>query len=156
MKSQPENYYYNFSATLRISGNIPDMEAITNTLKLVPTHTHKKGELSGLRTAYESDMWLYTVPVSEDEPLTTHLNTLWALLRPHKDYLIDLKNDLEIDIFCGYRSNSGTAGFEVSYEALQIFTELKIPFDISVIVTSSELPNALANAKRRRNNSPRT
>lgn len=40
-----------------------------------------------------------------------------------------------MDVFCGYRSSSGTAGFEVSPKSLEMFVELDIPFGVSVIVT---------------------
>jgi len=49
--------------------------------------------------------------------------------------LLGLKTSVTVDVFLGYRSNSGTAGFEVPCSSLEMFTELKIPFGVSVIVT---------------------
>jgi hypothetical protein len=45
-----------------------------------------------------------------------------------------LKERLNVDIFCGYRSDCETAGFEFDHRALIIFTELEAPFGVSVIV----------------------
>lgn len=59
---------------------------------------------------------------------------LWNAVRPQIAYLRDLKKQYQVDIFCGYRSNSGTAGFEVEYHCLGLFEELEIPLGISVII----------------------
>jgi hypothetical protein len=37
-------------------------------------------------------------------------------------------------VFLGYRSNCETAGFEVPHTSLEMFTELQIPFGISIVV----------------------
>ena len=55
-------------------------------------------------------------------------------IRPHKDYLLGLKENLTVDVFLGYRSNSDTAGVEVPYQSLQIFQELQVPFGLSIII----------------------
>ncbi|MFO0960594.1 MAG: DUF4279 domain-containing protein [Isosphaeraceae bacterium] len=129
-------FWFSFSATLRIFGEIGDFEPITQTLGVTPTHTHRRG---GSRRptsprAYDHDMWSYTAPLPEDRPLEDHLDALWRVVRPHVDYLKGLKQGLNVDVFCGYRSNCSTAGFEVDHRALAIFTELEVPFGISVIV----------------------
>ena len=55
---EPE-YFFRFSATLRIFGDIGDLEAITAELGVCATHVHRRGEKplpSSLRV-YEHDMW---------------------------------------------------------------------------------------------------
>lgn len=79
-------------------------------------------------------MWSYKAGVDESEPLHQHIDSLWLALKPHKRYLLDLKKSLSVDVFVGYRSNSGTAGIEVPYTSLEMFTELEIPFGISIII----------------------
>ena len=59
---------------------------------------------------------------------------LWDAIRPNVAYLKSLKRTLTVDVFCGYRSNCPTAGFQVGYECLGLFAELEIPFGVSVIV----------------------
>jgi hypothetical protein len=127
--------YFHYSATLRIFGVIPDFNAISTTLGLQPTYWHRRGEQRGPRsTPYKFDMWSYDAPVPEARPLDVHLETLWAHIKDQKVYLKQLKRTLTVDVFCGYRSSSGTAGFEVGYSALELFIELEIPFGVSVII----------------------
>ena len=132
-EEEPE-YWFNYSATLRIFGDIGDLDAITAELGVTPTHTHRRGESRRpvLPNGYEHDMWSYAAPVPEDRPLQVHLEALWRVVRPHVAYLKGLKERLTVDVFCGYRSNCGTAGFEVDHRALILFTELEVPFGVSV------------------------
>ena len=132
---QDEPSYFCYSATLRIFGSIPDLDEITRNLGLDPTHVHRRGELRGLGSqCYEQDAWLYEPPIEEHEPLHVHIDALWRAIRQHKEYLLGLKQNLKVDVFLGYRFNSDTAGVEVPYESLEIFTELKVPLGLSIIV----------------------
>ena len=127
--------YFEYSATLRIFGAITDIDEITRTLGVPPSHTHRRGERRlPISRPYEHDMWSYVAPVPRDRPLHVHIDTLWAHLQPHRDYLLALKSRLTVDVFCGYRSNSGTAGLEVPHASLALFTSLEVPFGLSIIV----------------------
>jgi hypothetical protein len=79
-------------------------------------------------------MWMYKAPLDESEPPHKHINALWATIKPHRKYLRQLKQSLTVDVFLVYRSNSCTAGFEVPYQSLEMFSELEIPLSISVFV----------------------
>ena len=79
-------------------------------------------------------MWSYSVDLPESELPEKHISALWSKLKPHKEYLLELKKTLSIDVFMGYRSNHDWAGFEVPPESLEMFTELQIPFGVSIIV----------------------
>jgi hypothetical protein len=130
-----EEPYFCYSATLRIWGDIPDLDDISRRLGLVPTHSHRKGERRGPRSpGYEHDMWSYQPPLEETRPLEEHILALWEVVRPHVEYLKSLKRTLNVDVFCGYRSNSQTAGFQVSHKCLDLFVQLEVPFGVSVIV----------------------
>jgi len=122
-------YFYEFTATLRISGDNLDFDEISQTLGLTPTHTYQKGERRN------NDMWSYTAPVAREPPLEEHIMALWDSVRPHIPYLRDLKRKFHLDIFCSYRSNSATAGFQVSPRCLRLFSELEVPFGVSVIIS---------------------
>jgi hypothetical protein len=133
--SAEQESYFEFSATLRIFGIIADLDGITRTLGLNPTHLHRRGEKRGLRSKpYDHDMWSYTAPVPVACPLQEHLAMLWKALQPHVEYLKGLKRSLTVDVFCGYRSNCDHAGFEVGHQALHLFTQLEVPFGVSVII----------------------
>lgn len=132
--TQELEYFFRFRATLRIFGDIGDLEAITAELGVAPTHTHRRGEKprpNALR-AYEYDMWSYSAPVPEDRPLHLHLEALWRIVRPHVAYLKGLRERLSVDVYCNYHTNCSTGGFEVDHRALTVFTELEVPFGVSV------------------------
>ncbi|MGH7991361.1 MAG: DUF4279 domain-containing protein, partial [Limisphaerales bacterium] len=122
-------YFFRFSARLRIFGDGLDCDEISRTLGLTPTHTHQKGKRR------KHDMWSFTAPVARDQPLEDHIMALWDTIRPHISYLRDLKRKFQVDIFCGYHSNSATAGFQVDHRCLGLFSELNVPFGVSVIIS---------------------
>lgn len=131
-----EDTFFAYSATLRIAGEISNMDEISATLGLSPTHSHRKGEKRGAKAAgYRHDMWSYSPPVEKSEPLHRHIDALWLKPKPHKRYLLELKKSLNVDVFVGYRSNCDTAGIEVPHTSLEMFIELEIPFGVSIIVT---------------------
>jgi len=114
-----EEIYFAYSATLRIFGNIEDLNDITINLGFEPTSFHKKGERRGPKSPpYQHDMWSYEAQIDEDVDLEKHIDELWTKLKPHKEYLLELKKALTVDVFLGYRSNSDTAGIEVPYTSL--------------------------------------
>lgn len=135
-KELDEEPYFAYSASLRIFGDIPSLDEISQTLGLEPTHTHRKGTRRAKSSSpYSDDMWSYTPSVEKSEPLERHIDALWTRLRPHKQYLKSLKKSLTVDVFLGYRSNSDTAGVEIPHTSLEMFSELEIPLGLSIIVT---------------------
>jgi hypothetical protein len=132
VESDDERFFFAYSATLRVSGDLPDLNAISSALGLQPTHTHKSGDPN---YPYSHDMWSYTPAVDRSEPLHKHIDALWAALKPRKQYLLELKKYATVEVFLGYRSDCETAGIEVPHTSLEMFTELEIPFGLSIIVT---------------------
>ena len=63
-----------------------------------------------------------------------HIDALWAAVKPHVAFLRSLKDDGIVDVFLGYRSNIDWAGVDVPSESLEMFTELGIPFSLSIVV----------------------
>ena len=132
---EDEPVYFKFSATLRISGDGVDFDEISRTLGLSPTRSHRKGERRfPSAEPWERDMWSYQPAVDKAQPLHEHITALWDAVRPHIVYLRSLKQKYQVDIFCSYRSNSWTAGFVVDHRCLGLFSELEVPFGVSVII----------------------
>jgi hypothetical protein len=128
-------YYFNYLATLRIFGEMVDFEKITRTLGIEPTRQLRKGCLRPTTNKIsESDAWFFEVPLAETESLQEHIDYLWRILKPHKDFLLELKKRYTVDVFLGYRSNCDHAGIEVPARSLEMFMELGIPFGLSIIV----------------------
>ena len=124
-----------YSATLRIFGDIADLDVISRRLDLTPTLSYRRGERKGPRSpAYKREMRAYRPAMPESEELHVHIDELWRAIKPHKDYLPELKKTLTVDVFLGYRSNCDHAGVEVPASSLEIFVELQIPFGLSIIV----------------------
>jgi hypothetical protein len=131
-----EQNYFAYSATLRIFGNITNMDEISSRLDLEPTYSHRKVEKRSPRApVHRFDMWSYTPAIDKSAPLHKHIDALWVTLKPHKRYLLILKRTLSVDVFMGYRSNCDTAGIEIPHTSLEMFKQLQIPFGVSMIVT---------------------
>src|SRR5258708_6610087 len=131
-KEHEDDTYFAYSASLRIFGDIPNLDEISAKLGLQPKNSHRKGERRNDRAAtYRHDMWSYSPAVDESEPLHKHIDALWLILKPHKRYLLGLKKSVTVDVFLGYRSNCDTAGIEVPHASLAMFTELQVPFGVS-------------------------
>jgi hypothetical protein len=130
-----EENRFRFSVTLRIFGEGVPFEEISQRLGVLPTHLHRKGERRGPNSpSYRDDAWHFQPTIPETEPLGRHLDALWVVVAPQLDYLKSLKQRYMLNVFCGYRSNCDTAGFEVPHESLKLFMALEVPFGVSVIV----------------------
>ena len=130
-----EANYFSFSATLRIHGDGIPFEEISKRLGVEPTHLHRQGERRGPnRAVWRDDAWHFEPPLSEAEPLERHVQALWEVVRSHVEYLKSLKTRFNVNVFCSYRSNCDTAGFEVSHQCLELFTALEVPFGVSVVI----------------------
>jgi len=135
-QEQKDKLYFAYSATLRICGDRLNFDEITTRLGLQPKTLHRKGEKPDPRHAgFRDDMWAYSPSVEKTRPLGEHIDALWMDLKPHKRFLLGLKKSFEIDVFLGYRSNCDNAGIVVPYKSLEMFTELEIPFGVSIIIT---------------------
>ena len=129
-----EESWFSYSSTLRIHGDQLDFIGIECVLGLQSTYRHRKGERKGPKSPpYKDDAWHYECPLEESKPLSEHLMALWTAVKPHVTYLRQLKKTNNVDIFCGYRSNSQIAGFEVDYRCLDMFIALEVPFGVSII-----------------------
>jgi Domain of unknown function (DUF4279) len=122
-----------YRATFVIQEDDLDLEAISNALKLSPTHTHRKGDLSRLGKAYPHDMWALTAPIPNNEPLDSHLKWLSSQLEPKYSLITALKDKADIYIYCGYTTDKEQSEFSISPEALAIFGKLGIPINISIL-----------------------
>jgi hypothetical protein len=129
-----EEIYFAYSASLRIFGDIQGLDKVSQTLGVQPTESYVKGsKRKPSSPPAKFDMWIYSPSLDEAEPLEKHINALWEQIKEHKDYLMGLKQNLTVDVFLGYRTNCDHSGIEVPHSALELFTELEIPFGVSII-----------------------
>ena len=134
-----DEWYFCYTASLRIFGDIEDLDEITRIVGVNPSKTHRRGDRRTERSQpYKHDMWCYAPNVHEEESLSKHLSALWGAIGENAEEIKALKDKLTVDIFCGYRSDCDHAGFEVDHRSLTIFRELEVPFSVSVIVLPEE------------------
>ena len=129
------------SAALRIMDAAHLHTEIERKTGLSPSESHVSGEPIHPRSKrkWSGDLWCLESPLDEEEKLTSHLVWLLGKLSPHSGYLRSLMEaGIRMDIFCGYRSNSDTAGFSVEPSALRLFHELPVPMEVSVIIHSMD------------------
>ncbi len=113
-----------------------------------PTHTHRRGDRRGPRSApFKDDMWFLESGLAETEALHRHIDSLWERVRPSSTFLTGLKQSAKVDVFLGYRSNCDHAGFEVPHPSLEMFRVLEIPFGVSVIIAGAGAPETGATAR---------
>ncbi len=123
------------SATLRIFGEHLDFDEIGRQLGVTPTRVHRTGERKGADSPpFATDMWVFSPPVPEDRPLGEHIDALWNHIQHAEHYLHELKQEADVGVFLGYRSNHDHAGVEVSHTSLEMFIRLQIPFGLSIVV----------------------
>jgi len=122
-------------ASFCVQGVNLDFDAISRALNLSPTHTHRAGDPSRLKSEqYPRDMWSLKSPLAHEELLDTHLKWLANQLRPHYAYIKSLKSPAtDIYIFCAYTTEAEQNDFSLSSEALEICTALGIPLDFSIL-----------------------
>jgi len=133
-----EEFYFCYSASLRIhSEEGLDFERIKSNILLEPDHEHKIGDKANPKSkrVYSNDMLMFKSGLKKEDSLNSHLIALWEKLEPYKDFILSLKSDAKVDVFCGYRTDCETGGVDITHKALEIYQELKIGFGLSVIVT---------------------
>ncbi|HYG61076.1 MAG TPA: DUF4279 domain-containing protein [Thermoanaerobaculia bacterium] len=131
-------YYFAFSASLRVLDAPERHEEIERMTGLRPSHVHLRGDLANEKSGrrWTRDVWGLKSPLSKETSMTEHLFWLWEQVKPHQAYFESLiAAGVRVDVFCGYRSNCGYAGFDLNPEAFEIVRALRLPFEISVIVT---------------------
>jgi len=124
-----------FSATLRIMCAAERHEEIEKVTGLAATHRHEHGEPGFFGQPWPNDLWALESPLPPGAALSDHLDWLWERVRPHQDYFRKLaaEDGIDVDLFCGYRSDCAECGFEVQPEALEIVQALDIPLEVSVV-----------------------
>lgn len=118
-----------------VQGKDLDLDKISQTLGLKPSHTHKLGDLiSKAGKRYEHDMWSLDSPLGRLEPMDKHLKWLAEHLKPHRDFIQSLRGQAEVYVYCGYTFYDFQSAFSLSPEALSIFTDLGIPMEVSLLI----------------------
>ncbi len=120
---------FRFDACLRLAGIGERHAEITTLTGLVPTRSHKKGELRrfGKDARWAEDMWLLESPLGEDASLDNHLAWLCDAVLPYKDYFADLISQATwADICLGCLSESAYPVLSAQPPSLAVIRELPL------------------------------
>jgi len=80
--------YFAYRANLRISGDPLNFDEIGRALGVQPSRTHRKGDRQGPRSPpFSHDLWSLSPSLSEESPLSEHIDVLWASIRHAEAYL---------------------------------------------------------------------
>ena len=130
-----DDFYFAYSASLRIM-DMPDKhEEITDILGVKPSICHKADEVNKYGELWGNDIWTIKSPLPESQSLDEHIEWLSNLVSPHKNYVHGLMaQGADVDIFLGYRSDCEWCGFDLKAKSLALFTELGVDMTVSIIV----------------------
>src|SRR5712692_8670519 len=129
-------------ASFRVQGKALDLEAITRTLGISPSHSHKMGDPGPLSRPYALDMWMLSAPLDKALPLEAHLIWLSDALAPHHHSLNSIKETSQLDIYCHYTSYVEENRLTLSPRALRIFMDLALPLDLSSLYIPDDEPDS--------------
>lgn len=128
--------YFCFSAAFRVKDAGHLHHELAQRLGVEPTSVSARGEPSGaLRKPAPHDMWVLDSPLPEEAPLHAHLAWLEQALRPNSEYLKQLiANGIQVDFFCGYRTDSDYSHYLLPAGATAFANEIGAPLHMSYIV----------------------
>jgi uncharacterized protein DUF4279 len=109
---------------------------------IIPTHTHRDGEMrkkssrSAITpTSYTHGMWSITSTLSHDQPLEAHLDHLLTILEPKEAVIRELAMRATVDFVCDMW---GVQGFELPALILQRMGALGVKFGVTLYPDVSE------------------
>ncbi len=131
-----------FSASLRVFGDGLDFESISSGLHLKPSYLHRAGDSGRTQEPRSKDLWSLDSPLPRPEGLEAHLLWIENAVSPAYPFLRRLKDKAEVRSFCGVVAE-GEARFVLSAKSLQLFTELDIEMELSLVFVgpSAEEPS---------------
>jgi len=124
---------FSAGASLRVTGRGLILSEITQYIGYEPSHSHKEGELNQLKESYLQDMWLLSSPLDKAQALESHIAWLAGVLLPRKDYILELRNRFNVDIYCYKTLYTEQASLNLSSKTLRLFTELDLELGVSLI-----------------------
>lgn len=128
-----------FRVSLHILGDAVDPVTLESGLGLVPTRIGIKGDAyvgkSG-RTYYhfETNAWIYNVPVPSDMGFDAQIQTLFRNLGSHRSKLKALCHQagVECGLFCGFGSGNGQGGDTLQAETLKLLGDTGLSFTLDL------------------------
>ena len=127
--------YYAFSVAFRIHGPTKNFSPELAAIGLLQTKLFLSGDhiISEIVDKWPRDLWVFESLLENEADLSDQLLNLWRQLRPHCDVIKSLvKKGIDMDIYCGFVTDTCTGGFSISPEAIEMIVELGVPLEVSV------------------------
>lgn len=119
------------SVSFQVVGIGLDVDAISATLGLAPSATHRSGDIDVSGKPYPDDFWSILAACSGGVELDAHFRWLGTVLLPHADFLRSLGLRAELLIRCNFGTESDIGGVGISPEGLKVCTDLGIPLEFT-------------------------
>jgi hypothetical protein len=130
------NYFY-YKVCFRISDAPEYHDEIEKETGLTPTHIHKKGDPKKpeSRIIWDNNIWMMESPIEKEKIFNEHFAWLFQRLKPNIKYFQGLqKKKVKMDIYCSYRTNCETGGFDLDPYLLGFFKDFPIPVGFSILI----------------------
>jgi len=117
-------------ASIRISGDTLRPEEISMELDLKATRSGLKGERlegSPRMRPLRNSVWILNSPLDNQYPLENHLEWLLDALEPKLEVINGIARKYETDFFCGFSSENGQGGCNLSTALLQRLAKTGVP-----------------------------
>lgn len=141
-----------FRASLRISGETLRPDEIDSQLGIKPTMMHLRGEPRPGKTklVWEHSLWILESQPGDDADPVEHLTWLLNRLEPKASVIKSLSGAFQVDLFCGFSSESGQGGFTLDPVTLDRVGRLGIPLTLDLYppLPSSEYGAALEGSSK--------
>ncbi len=124
------------SAALRVYSKSMSVAEISNALGTAATSSHPKGVPVSLRNPNspirEESLWVLDSGLNHDQPLEDHIKRLVEYIEQKSSILNTLLPHCEVELFCGFSTDSGQGGFAFEPDLLKKLTILPLVliFDI--------------------------
>ena len=135
LRSMPEEPHHRYKASLRVSSRTLSSAELTRELGK-PTRSHDAGDPVTRRRpdAPKRDraLWLLGSGVEQTAPLDQHIAAVLDFVDAHREGLDAIRDQCEIDIFCGIFSGGGQGGFTLEPDLSRRIAQagLAVIFDI--------------------------
>lgn len=111
-----------------------NIDEINTRLNIKPTEVYIKGnKFSKSSGDITKDVWIYKHTIKKEEDLNTPVISIINDLRPHKQYLNELTNSVDIYVKLYIQSDLAQIGFELLPEVIVGLAELNLKVEFSIL-----------------------
>lgn len=119
-------------ATIRVVSEKLGIAEISELMGLAPTRYVDRRMVPGLPSGTSRARWFYDSDLPNESSVEQHLQHLLALLKLRRPRLDELKDKVQIDIWCTCTARGGTVAITLEADLARRAAELGVAFTFSV------------------------